>query len=66
MQNKLLKLNTVLAITGLSRSYVYALAQQDLFPKPVKLTERSSAWVEAEVQEWIESRIAVRNQEVSE
>ena len=65
MPNKLLKLKDVLAITGLSRSYVYALAQQDQFPKPVKLTERSSAWVEAEVAEWIEGRIALRDQEVA-
>jgi len=65
MKNKLIKLNSVLAITGLSRSYVYALAQQDLFPKPVKLTERSSAWVEAEVQEWIEERIALRDGEAA-
>jgi len=65
MKNKLIKLNQVLAITGLSRSYVYALALQDLFPKPVKLTERSSAWVEAEVQEWINARISLRDQEVA-
>jgi prophage regulatory protein len=61
MNNTLLKLKDVLAITGLSRSYVYALAQQDIFPKPVKLTERSSAWVESEIQEWIDSRIALRD-----
>lgn len=65
MPNKLLKLKDVLAITGLSRSYVYGLAQQDLFPKPVKLSERSSAWVEAEVAEWIEGRIALRDMEVA-
>lgn len=65
MTNKLLKLKDVLAITGLSRSYVYALAQQNLFPKPVKLTERSSAWVEAEVEAWIESRINLRDQEAA-
>ncbi len=65
MKNKLLKLKDVLAITGLSRSYVYALAQQNLFPKPIKLTERSSAWVESEVQEWIESRIALRDGEAA-
>ena len=65
MKNQLIKLKEVLAITGLSRSYVYALAQQDLFPKPVKLTERSSAWVAAEVEEWIESRIAFRDGEAA-
>jgi prophage regulatory protein len=28
------------------------------FPKPVKLGLRSTAWVESEVQEWIEVRTA--------
>lgn len=63
--NRLLKLKDVTAMTGLSKSHLYALAQQGIFPKPVKLTERSSAWVESEVQEWIDTRIAQRDQEVA-
>jgi prophage regulatory protein len=62
---KLLKLNTVIAVTGVSRSHIYALAQKGQFPKPVKLTERSSAWVASEVEEWIESRIQARNTQVA-
>ena len=65
MKTQLIKLKDVLALTGLSRSFVYALAQKGEFPKPVKLSERSSAWVEAEVTEWIECRIALRDQEVA-
>jgi len=61
--NRLLKLKTVIEITGVSRSHIYALAQKGLFPKPVKLTERSSAWVEAEVLAWIDTRIAARDLE---
>jgi prophage regulatory protein len=60
--NRLLKVKNVIEITGVSRSHLYALAQKDLFPKPVKLTERSSAWVESEVQDWIDSRIAQRDE----
>lgn len=65
MLTKLIKLKDVTAMTGLSRSHLYALAQQGIFPKPVKLTERSSAWVESEVQDWIESRIAQRDLEAA-
>lgn len=61
MTTRLIKLKDVMAITGLSRSHTYALAMQDLFPRQVKLTERSSAWVESEVQEWIDTRIAQRD-----
>ena len=65
MNNKLIKLNTVICVTGLSRSHIYALGQQGGFPKPIKLSERSSAWVEAEVQEWINSRIVLRDEEAA-
>ena len=63
MNNKLIKLQTVISLTCLSRSHVYALAQQNNFPKPVKLSERSSAWVENEINEWVQSRIDARDME---
>ena len=59
---RLIRLREVMAKTGLSRSYVYALAQKGQFPQPVKLTERSSAWIESEVQSWIDSRIQARGE----
>ncbi|CAN8140152.1 prophage regulatory protein [uncultured Thiomicrorhabdus sp.] len=62
---QLLKLKNVIEITGISRSHIYALAQEGRFPKPVKLTARSSAWVASEVEEWIESRIQARDMEVA-
>ncbi|MBL6930570.1 MAG: AlpA family phage regulatory protein [Rhodospirillales bacterium] len=59
---KLLKINDVIELSGLSRSSVYALAQQNKFPKPLKQSERSSAWVEDEIKEWIAERIKERNE----
>lgn len=58
--NNLLKLPEVMTRTSLSRSQIYALAQRGEFPKPVKLSERSSAWVDSEVVEWIDQKIAER------
>ena len=65
MKNRLIKLKEVMTATGLSRSYIYALAQQNIFPKPIKLSERASAWVEVEIEEWIQSKISQRNQEAA-
>lgn len=59
---RLIRVRDVMAKTGLSRSYVYDLASKGLFPKPLKLTERSSAWVESEIQDWIRERIAQRGE----
>lgn len=57
----LLRLPDVLRLTGLSSSAVYRCAAEGTFPRPLKLSERSSAWVEAEVRGWIASRIAERD-----
>lgn len=63
MDYQLQKLPEVLAITGLSRAHLYALAKKGVFPKPIKLSERSSAWLASEVDEWIDSKIQQRDEE---
>lgn len=59
---RLIRLREVMAKTGLSRSYVYALTKEGKFPKSLKITERSSAWIEGEVQRWIDERIKQRDE----
>jgi prophage regulatory protein len=54
---RLLRLDAVKEITGLSRSTIYA---DPSFPKSVKIGERAVAWVEDEIREWVEARIAER------
>lgn len=54
--SRLLRLPAVIAMTGLGRDSIYRLARAGNFPKPRKLTERSSAWREDEILGWIESR----------
>jgi prophage regulatory protein len=65
MDKKLIKQSEVSNETGMSKSHIYALIQRGLFPKPIKLSERSSAWVESEVQDWIDAKIAARDQEAA-
>jgi prophage regulatory protein len=47
-------------ITGLSRASIYSFMAQGRFPMPISLGERSVGWIESEVLQWIESRIALR------
>lgn len=63
MPHNLFKLPDVVVQTGLSRSQIYALAQKGEFPKPIKLSERSSAWLASEIQDWIDSKIQARDEE---
>ena len=65
MGASILRLPQVILLTGLSRSAIYDMIAKGDFPKQLKLTSRSSGWVEAEVQSWINGRIADRDAEVA-
>jgi len=47
--------------TGLSKSSIYDLMAQDLFPKTVRLGARSVAFIESEIDAWMVERITMRN-----
>lgn len=57
MATKILRLPTVKAITGLSRSTIYLRVSQGSFPKPISLGARAVGWVESEITDWIAQRI---------
>ena len=61
MSTRLLPLRSVIDRTSLSRTSIYRLmARADgSFPKSVPLGGRV-AWIEAEVSEWIDARVAER------
>jgi len=46
--------------TGLKRSTIYEKIKAGTFPKPVKLGARAVAGPEAEINAWMEERIALR------
>jgi prophage regulatory protein len=64
---KLIRIKSVVNLTGLSKSYIYDLCKKGLFPKSIQLVPggTSVAWVESEIKDWIDSRIQERNQEIS-
>lgn len=62
---KLLRLPEVLLISRLSKSSVYVYMNAGTFPKSISLGERSVAWVESEVLQWIDDRINERDQMVA-
>nr|WP_082146556.1 AlpA family transcriptional regulator [Marinobacter subterrani] len=51
----ILRLSQVIHVTSLARSTIYKLMSSGLFPKPISLSERTVGWVEAEVDQWIDS-----------
>jgi prophage regulatory protein len=57
---RFIKLPQVISITGLSRSAVYQAISEGRFPKQINLGARSIAFLESEVQEWMEHCVANR------
>ena len=60
MPHTMLRLPTVKARTGLSRSTIYLRIARGTFPAPVSLGGRAVGWIEAEVTAWLTARIAQR------
>jgi prophage regulatory protein len=56
----LLRIEQVFERVGFQRNKLYDLINEGAFPKPMKIG-RLSAWVEAEVDQWIADRIAERD-----
>ncbi|MGH6824359.1 helix-turn-helix transcriptional regulator [Methyloceanibacter sp.] len=54
---RFIRLDEVKHLTGISRSSIYA---REDFPRPVKIGKHATAWLEHEVQAWIERRVATR------
>ena len=57
MTNQILRLPDVMRLTGLARSTVYFKIAEGTFPPPIKLSKRTSGWLESEVNDWIETQI---------
>jgi predicted DNA-binding transcriptional regulator AlpA len=52
-----LRLPDVKAVTGLSKTSLYALIKEKSFPAPVRLGPRAVAWVKSEIRQWAVERV---------
>ena len=59
---RILRIKEAIARTGLSRGGIYARMALDEFPKSISLGGRAVGWVESEIQQWIDDRIAQRGE----
>ncbi len=57
MEQMILRLPKVKAITGLSRSTIYLRMSEGKFPKHISLGSRAVGWLKSEVNTWMEERI---------
>jgi prophage regulatory protein len=55
---RFLRRKEVEALTGLPCSTIYQLMDEGQFPRPIRVTRRIVAWVDTEIDEWQDARIA--------
>lgn len=53
---RILRIRTVVQITGLPRSTIYRLMSQCMFPKNIKLSTVAVGWDMADIELWLSER----------
>jgi prophage regulatory protein len=54
---RFMRINDVIASTGLSRATIYRLVASKDFPRQHQLTRRSIGWWESDVEAWLKGRL---------
>ncbi|EAS1998204.1 AlpA family transcriptional regulator [Salmonella enterica subsp. enterica] len=61
----LIRLSEVQRRTGYSKAWLYRLMNQGKFPSSIKIGSRSIAFVESEIDDWINQRIEESRKEIA-
>ena len=56
-RTRLIRLSEVMNKTGFGKAWIYRLISQNRFPQPVKIGIRAIAFIESEIDEWIQLTI---------
>ena len=63
--HRLIRLPEVLKRTGFGKAWIYRLISEGRFPAPVKIGVRAVAFVESEIDAWIQSVIETSRNNVA-
>jgi prophage regulatory protein len=58
--DRIIRLRTVLSLTGLSRTTLYRKIGEGTFPRQVKISIHGAGWRESSVNRWIDDPVAYR------
>jgi prophage regulatory protein len=61
MTQTFLRIADVVRITGLPKATVYEMVGKGIFPRQVRLSPRCVAWIDSEILDWQNGRIAERD-----
>jgi prophage regulatory protein len=49
-----------MTITAMSKTTIYRWINANQFPKPINLSSKSVAWLESDINDWIQSKIEAK------
>jgi prophage regulatory protein len=58
--DRIVRLNTVLTRTGLSRSTIYRKIAEGTFPAQIKISVNGAGWRESDIDRWVTNPVAWR------
>ncbi|KGY11717.1 transcriptional regulator [Vibrio tubiashii] len=58
---RFLRLQEVKEKTGLSKSAIYSKIKEGEFPASVPIGSRTVAWIDSDIEKWLEWRVQVRD-----
>lgn len=61
--DRIIRLKTVLARTGLSRSTIYRKIAEGTFPAQIKISINGAGWHESDINRWVNSPVSWRPQD---
>lgn len=64
--DRIIRLQTVLARTGLSRSTLYRKIAEGTFPCQIKISVHGAGWRESAIERWIADPVAYRNEQADQ
>jgi prophage regulatory protein len=61
--DRIIRLNTVLSRTGLSRSTIYRKIAEGTFPAQLRISVNGAGWRESDINRWVANPVAWRPEE---
>ncbi len=64
--DRIVRLKTVLARTGLSRSTIYRKIAEGTFPAQIKISTNGAGWKESDINRWVANLVGWRQRSFNE
>lgn len=61
MDKRFISLRDVLSRVPISKTHLYRLINSGEFPKPIRISQQRVAFLESEIEEWMNARLEARS-----